>query len=303
MTLPLTFHGPAPTSATAVTIGVFDGVHLGHRHLLRQLGEISADGEQTLAIVLSAQPREVLGGKPSRWIDEPTERLAKLASLADCVAELRFDAATAALSACEMARLLFGQVRMRTLFVGYDSRFGRLQDDDFLLLPRLASELGFRMVRGSRFEAADGTVSSSRIRNALAEGDMALVEALLAAPYSLRGPVVHGRGVGHTLGFATANIALGASGKMLPPEGVYAVSVDGRAAVANLGPQPTFGVDRPTLEVHIPDFSGDLYGRELRVDFHSRLRPTRRFDSPEALSRQIEADIAQAQHLHQTTKP
>ena len=297
MTLPLTLLHPAqcdPSAPKAVTIGVFDGVHLGHRHLLRQLRQVCAPGEQAMAVMLSAQPREVLGGTQGRWIDDPDERAAKIATLADIAAELRFDASTAALTACQTARLLYQEAGMRTLFIGYDSRFGSLRNDDFLQLPRLAAELGFRLVKGDRFEFEGKAVSSSRIRNAIACGDMGLAARLLDSPYTLRGTVVHGRGVGRGLGFPTANIDLAGCRKMLPPEGVYAVCANGRAAVANLGPQPTFGLSSPTLEVHLIGFDGDLYGQTIGISFRQRLRDTRHFASADELAAQLRTDIQQA---------
>lgn len=287
---------PAPT---AVTIGVFDGVHRGHQALISQLSTFDRQ-LSTLVVSLTSHPSFVLGRRDSEyWLDDPDEHLRLLfAAGVDYVAVLPFTREVAGFSACQMARLLYDQLQMRSLLLGYDSRFGSKNNDDFERLPEVAAELGFELRRGEPFLVNGEPISSSRIRESLADGRVEETATLLGRPFSITGTVLHGRGVGHTLGFPTANIDLSATRKMLPKEGVYAVHLSTFhfplstfKGMANLGPMPTFGVDRPTLEVHLLDYSGDLYGQHVTVLFRRRLRDTMRFQSPDDLRRQLQLDL------------
>lgn len=291
-------HGPISsiTESSTVTLGVFDGVHRGHQALLKQLKVKSGKRNmESLVVTLTAHPSFVLGRHASEyWLDDPKEHLRLLFDAgARYVAVLPFTQEVAALSACEMARLLYDQLNMRSLLLGYDSRFGNKQHDDFDRLPQLASELGFTLQRGEPFLLDGNPISSSRIRNSLADGHVEETAALLGRPYSLSGTVQHGRGVGHTFGFPTANVSLVGTRKMLPHEGVYAVRIDDHTGMANLGPVPTFGLEGATLEVHLLDFDGDLYGQAVEVQFIHRLRDIVRFGTAEALQRQLQEDIKQ----------
>ncbi len=279
---------------TAVTVGVFDGVHRGHQQLLSQLSTFHFP-LSTLVVTLTAHPSFVLGRRDSEyWLDDEEEHLRLLFEAdAHYVAVLPFTREVAQLSACQMARLLHDKLRMRALLLGYDSRFGSKQQDDFDRLPLLADELGFTIEKGVPFTVDSEPISSSRIRESLTSGNVEKTAALLGRRYSVTGAVQHGRGVGHTLGFPTANIDLSQTRKMLPKEGVYAVNVGSRIGIANLGAAPTFGVDKPTLEVHLIDYSGDLYGESVTVEFLHRLRDIERFDSTEALQQQIQLDLEQ----------
>lgn len=281
-------HGPIASipEPTAVTVGVFDGVHRGHRELLKGV---------SLVVTLTSHPSFVLGRRDSEyWLDDPDEHLRLLFEAgAKYVAVLPFSREVAQLSACQMARLLYDQLQMRSLLLGYDSRFGSKSHDDFDRLPQLASDLGFTLKRGEPFLLDGKPISSSRIRESLAQGAMEDTANLLGRPFTLTGTVLHGRGVGHTLGFPTANIDLSQTRKMLPAYGVYAVRIGDRVGMANLGPVPTFGVDKPLLEVHLLDFHGDLYGQTVTVEFIHRLRDIVRFDSSEALRHQLQEDIKQ----------
>lgn len=285
---------------TAVTIGVFDGVHSGHRQLLANLSPLSSH-LSPLAVTLTAHPSFVLGRRPSEyWLDDPEEHLQLLFDAGmKYVAVLPFTAEVAQMTACQMARLMYERLNMRSLLLGYDSRFGSKQNDDFDRLPLLAKELGFNYSHGEPYLVDGQPVSSSRIRNALLDGDVSLAARLLdRSHYSIEGKVVRGRGVGRTLGFPTANVDISRSRKMLPKEGVYAVSLCADfcepttlRGMANLGPMPTFGIEKPTLEVHLIDFDGDLYGHEVEVSFLHRLRDTVRFGSAEELRRQLQEDL------------
>lgn len=282
-------HGPidALHEETAVTVGVFDGVHRGHQALIAQLGVAPT------VITLTAHPSFVLGRRDSEyWLDDPEEHLQLLFEAgAKYVAMMPFTKEVATMTACEMAHQLYDQFNMRRLLLGYDSRFGSKQNDDFDRLPQLSTELGFELQHGKPFLVEGVPISSSRIRESLMSGNVEETATLLGRPYSIIGSVLHGRGVGHTLGFPTANIDLTQTRKMLPAEGVYAVRVNGYLGMANLGNMPTFGIERPSLEVHIIDFAGDLYGQTVEVQFFHRLRDIVRFDSTEALQHQLQQDL------------
>ena len=300
-------HGSIPSISepTTVTVGVFDGVHRGHQALIHQLSAINSQ-LSPLVVTLTSHPSFVLGRRQSEyWLDDPEEHLQLLFNAgAKYVAVLPFTAEVAQLSACAMARLLFGQLNMRALLLGYDSRFGSKQNDDFDRLPLLASELGFSLHRGEPYQVEGSPISSSRIRETLERGAIDETSALLGRPFAVTGAVLHGRGVGHTLGFPTANIDLSQTRKMLPKEGVYAVHLSTFhfplstfKGMANLGTAPTFGVEKPLLEVHLLDFEGDLYGQTVTVEFSRRLRDIVRFDSIEALQHQLQTDLDQCQQL------
>ncbi len=284
---------------TAVTVGVFDGVHLGHQALLSQM-----EGAR-LVVTLTAHPSFVLGRRKSEyWLDDPEEHLRLLFEAgAKYVAVLPFSQEVAQMTACEMARWMYERLQMRSLLLGYDSRFGSKNNDDFERLPEVAAELGFELRRGEPFLVNGEPISSSRIRESLANGRVEETATLLGRPFSITGTVLHGRGVGHTLGFPTANIDLTQTRKMLPKDGVYAVRIKNErlriknCGMANLGAAPTFGVEKPLLEVHLLDYEGDLYGQTVTVEFSRRLRDIVRFDSIEALQHQLQTDLDQCQKL------
>lgn len=285
---------------TIATVGVFDGVHCGHQALIEQLGIWGAEQKlKPLVVTLTSHPSFVLGRRNSEyWLDDPDEHLRLLFDAgAHYVAVLPFTAEVAQMTACQMARMMYDRLNMRSLLLGYDSRFGSKQNDDFARLPLLAKEQGFSYRHGEPYLIDGQPVSSSRIRESLLQGNVEATATLLGRPYSVRGMVLHGRGVGHTLGFPTANIDLSATRKMLPKDGVYTVRVGSNVGMANLGPMPTFGIDKPTLEVHLLDFDGDLYGNKVEVSFIRRLRDIVRFDSSDALQQQLQKDLETCRQL------
>lgn len=278
--------------ATAVTIGVFDGVHRGHQSLIAQLAA-QRDTLVPLVVTLTSHPSFVLGRRESEyWLDDSDEHIQLLFDAgAEYVAVMPFTTDVAQLTACQTARLMHEQLGMQTLLLGYDGRFGNRQHDDFAQLPQLADELNFHLAQGAPFNVDGRPISSSRIRETLEQGAVENTATLLGRAYTLRGTVRHGRGVGHTLGFPTANIDLSATRKMLPREGVYAVRLGRWRGMANLGTAPTFAVDKPLLEVHLLDFDGDLYGQQVKVHFLRHLRDIVRFESSEALQQQLQKDL------------
>lgn len=293
---------PSLDKPTALTIGNFDGVHLGHRALLSRLAELgAARGLMPTVLTFEPHPREFFAP------DSAPARLStlreKLELLAECgVAQVlvaSFNATLAAIPADMFARdILLGSLQAQHLIVGDDFRFGAKRQGDFALLSRLFSAAGATLETLTEVQVAGVRAASSNIRAALAVGDMDLAASLLGRPYRMDGRVMTGRQLGRQLGFPTANIYI--RHNPLPLRGVFAVQVKGAAehtvkGVANLGVRPTVdGGLRPILEVHLFDFSGDIYGRHLQVSFLHKLRDEQKFSDLEALKSQIALDAQAA---------
>jgi len=289
---------PAPV---VLAIGNFDGVHLGHVALVRQLAE-AAGRLQLVPTVLTFEPhpREffVPESAPAR-LSTLREKLELLADSGTAQAMIcPFNTAFAALSADEfIEHVLVRSLRVKHLIIGDDFRFGRGRAGGFALLQAAGARFGFT-VEAMQSVTVDGErVSSSAVRAALAVGNMARAARLLGRPYIMDGRVVHGDKIGRQLGFATANIRI--KHNPLPMTGVFAVEVSGLGqtplpGVANLGIRPTVGGTRPLLEVHLFDFNRDIYGAHISVRFVHKLRCEQRFPNLDALKAQIAADAATA---------
>ena len=285
----------------AATIGNFDGVHLGHQAVLGQLAERAAElGLPMVLVTFEPQPQEFFSPvtAPPRLtrLREKLEALRRYA--VERVLVLRFDARLAALTADQfIQRVLVDGLDIRYLVVGDDFRFGRGRAGDFRLLQETGARVGFQVVNMHTFAIGGARVSSTRVRTALAQGDLEAAEALLGRPYRISGRVAAGEQRGRTIGFPTANIHL--HRHQSPLQGVYAVELFGLEqeplpGVANLGRRPTVGGTRLQLEVHLFDFDREIYGRNVHVNFLRRIRDERTFESFDALRRQIDADAAQA---------
>jgi riboflavin kinase/FMN adenylyltransferase len=291
----------APGQPSAVTVGVFDGVHLGHCSLIERLrAEAAARGLASAVVTLHPAPVQVL---------RPAVRIAYLTSLeervellratgVDAVAPLTFTSEVADLSALDFVSLLHQALGMRYLLMGPDNAFGRGREGTPDRLREIGEDVGFEVgVLERPLAGGEGRVSATAVRDALAAGDMEGAAQLLGRPFALRGPVVRGNERGRGLGFPTANIAV-TPDRAIPAYGVYVTraEVAGRAhaAATNIGVNPTFGDERPSVETYILDFEGDLYGRELRVEVLHRLRGEVRFDSVDALKAAIAADVQAA---------
>lgn len=289
------------------TIGNFDGLHLGHQAVIaRLIGKSGEYGLPSTVITFEPHPQEFFnpGNRPAR-LTSFREKLEVLSGLPiDRVLCLPFNRALAEMPAEDfIERVLVEALGVRCLAVGDDFRFGRGRRGDIPMLQRAGGRLGFETLVMGALEHGGMRVSSTRIREALEQGDLATAEKLLGRPYRLAGLVVAGDRRGRQLGFPTANVHLqrrayahGAAPHAAPLAGVFAVRVLGAAdraleGVANIGTRPTVGGTKCLLEVHVFDFDGDLYGRHLQVEFHARLRDERRFDSLDALSRQIGEDV------------
>ncbi len=291
----------APGRPCALTVGVFDGVHLGHRHLIDALKARAAQrGLASAVVTLHPDPVQVL--RPDlrvAYVTSLEERIELLrATGVDAVAPLTFTSEVAELSAHDFVRLLHETLDMRFLLMGPDHAFGRGREGTPQRVAEIGAELGFDLdTLPQPLEGTSGAVSSTSIRRALADGDMELAARLLGRPFAVRGPVVRGNERGRTIGFPTANIAV-TPDRALPAYGVYVTRahVGGRTypSATNIGVNPTFDDARPSIETYIHDFEGDQYGRELRVEVLHRLRGETKFESIEALVASIAADAQAA---------
>lgn len=283
------------------TIGFFDGVHLGHRFLFSHLQEEGKKrGLEPTIVTFQEHPREVLrmGYRP-QLLTSLQERVALLEHYAS-VQLFRFDRIRY-LTAAQFMRLLHEQYHVQCLLIGYDHHFGsdRLSSPDEYR--RIGESVGVEVLLMDQYKLDNRHISSTEIRQSLLEGNIELANRLLGYDYSLSGKVVHGKGLGHQLGFPTANIALDEPRKLLPPQGVYVSEVllpDGACyrAILNIGTNPTVNAHSAaspvSIELHIPDLERNLYDLHLSVQLIHFLRPERKFGSLEELRRQISKDLA-----------
>lgn len=297
----------APKPCVA-TIGFFDGMHSGHRHLIAQVKEVAAQkGLASAVITFPVHPRKVLHTdyvpELLSTYSEKVERLAQTGI--DYCFMLDFTPAIASLPAYNfMATILRDRFRVSVLLIGYDHRFGRNRAEGFEDYCRYGSRLGIEVIQAEAFTATEAQVaiSSSLIRKLLKAGDVGKANLLLGYEYGIEGTVVSGHQVGRTIGFPTANIALLNPGKLLPADGVYAVRVfiDGQtyAGMMNIGHRPTIdnGNNR-SCEVHLLRFTGNLYGKTVRLCFVQRIRNEVKFADKEALTRQLTADAHTVEQL------
>ena len=303
------------------TIGFFDGVHLSHQFVIRQVAEEAQKrGLEALVVTFDCPPREVVTGKKCHLLTPLDEKKRLiLATGADRCEILPFTPDFATLSAKDfMLEILKNRLRVEVLMLGYDNHFGHRDPDHpetFDDYQRYGREMGIEVLKMPPFTTHHPspithhpppiTQNSTFLRHALRDGDISLAAELLGRPYSITGLVVHGRGEGHRIGFPTANLAPESVETLLPKTGVYAVQIKapsnlpqkGEArtpmmGMMNIGTRPTYDGTTLSLEVHIFDFDGDLYGQTLTIDFLRRIRDEQPFESPEALRRQLEKDKA-----------
>ena len=286
------------------TIGNFDGVHLGHRALIGKLAALGRElAVPATLVTFEPQPLEFFAGDnaPPR-LTRLREKLSALrATPIDRVALLRFDARLCAMSPVEFVEsFLVAGLGVRVVVAGDDFRFGYRGEGNFDLLVSLGARRGFDVVRRETFLVRGGRVSSTWIRDALANDELEIAGELLGRPYAVTGRVAHGDRRGRTIGFPTLNIPVRRYRSAL--RGVYAVKVSGLEereldAVANLGTRPTVDGRVVVLEVHVFDWSGDVYGRCVDVSFVAKIRDERKFDTFDALKGQIGRDSARAREV------
>ena len=296
----------SPQKDILLTIGVFDGVHLGHKHLISKLKELARkQGVSSGVITFSQHPQEVLS--PQTKLPSLTGIEQRIALLqdegVDIVLPLPFTPQLAGLSPKQFLELLKEYLKMKGLVVGPDFALGKDRQGDIDALRRLGQEMGFSVTVVPPMTIDGQVVSSTAVRKALAEGDMKQAQKLLGRPFSLQGRVVAGDKRGMDLGFPTANLDV-EPGQALPAGGIYACQahIDGQtySAMTNIGNRPTFGGGQQIIEVYLIDYNGDLYGHELAIDIIGRLRDEKKFDTPEQLKEQIAEDIIQGKDMLKT---
>lgn len=293
---------PESPAGTVVTVGTFDGVHLGHRAVIDEIAaRAAATGRRSVLVTFDPHPLEVVNPQAAPpLLTTAAERREVLAETPlDWLVVLRFDREMAAMAPAEFVRdVLLERCRMRELVIGWDHGFGRGRSGDVETLRVLGGQHGFAVDVVGPVDAHGQHVSSTLVRRAVAGGDLVTAARLLGRPYSVSGKVVQGAGRGRTLGVPTINLGEVPPRKLLPPDGVYAVRVEWRGGAAggmmNQGGRPTFDEGGRTLEAHLFGVDGDLYGEWVRLSWVQRLRDVARFASPEALRAQLDRDRAAA---------
>lgn len=281
-----------------LTVGVFDGVHRGHQELIKKI-TVGAHAHEAPAVVLTFDPHpaSVLGGHEIKCLTLPNERAELLGQLGvDVVITQPFTRELASVTAYDFMMRLTRQLGLRYLLIGYDFALGKGREGNATRLTEIGVELGYSVEVVPALSDESGVISSSAIRKLIEVGDVFEAAHLLGRPYSLQGSVTRGDGRGKTINVPTANIAYSPQ-KMIPAKGIYAcrayLSGEKYQAAVNIGTNPTFTPDKQTLnvEAHLLDFSREVYGEDLRLEFIARLRDELKFDSVEALVKQIWEDV------------
>ena len=286
-----------------LTIGVFDGIHLGHRYLISQLKELARQqGLHSGVVTFSQHPQKVLASQTKLpFLTNLAQRINLLKNEGiEVIITLSFTPELAKLSARQFLGLLKKYLRMRGIVIGPDFALGQNREGNTETLRRLGQEMGFSVTVVPPIIIDGEVVSSTTIREALAKGDMKRVQNFIGRPFSLQGRVIPGARRGIKLGFPTANLDIDRE-QALPPDGVYVsqAHIDDQIypAMTNIGKRPTFGGSKRVVEVHLPDYNSDLYGRELEIDFIERLRGEKKFDTPQELKKQIAKDVKQGRAI------
>jgi riboflavin kinase/FMN adenylyltransferase len=285
-------------------MGNFDGVHLGHQLILKQVKARSQEmAAPSLLICFEPQPKEFFDAynAPAR-LTRFREKVGLLAEYGvDLVLCLKFDEVTRSMSPQAFINLLVNDLQLKALFAGDDARFGNDRSGDFDLLVAAGKQSGFEVTNLYTLTVGAERVSSTRIRECLANGDFSMAQQLLGRPYSITGKVVYGRQLGRTLDAPTANLQLHRD--RAPIDGVYAVEIAGLdttlTGVANVGVRPTLNEAtlKPILEVHIFDFVGTIYGKTVKVIFRAKIREEKKFTGLEALKSAIREDMLVARQF------
>ena len=293
----------SPKKDMLLTIGVFDGVHLGHKYLISQLTEQARQQSLLSGVVTFRQhPQETLSPQTKLpFLTDLTNRANLLKNEGvEAIITLSFTRELAQLSAHQFVSLLQKYLRMRGMVIGPDFTLGRNREGSTNTLRALGRDMNFSVIVIPPIMVNGEVVSSTAIRKALADGDMKRVVNLIGRPFSVHGRVIIGSGRGIGLGFPTANLDID-SEQALPTEGVYATwtYIDDKAyqSMTNIGKRPTFGGSERTVEVYVLNYHSDLYGRELKIDIIDRLRGEKKFDTVDELKKQITEDVKQGRAI------
>lgn len=291
-----------------VTIGIFDGVHAGHRYLLERLCLRAKEMKGTsVAITFDPHPRLILGGIDKKpflltTLDEKIELIEKTGL--DNLVIIGFNSSFSKIDAGRfIEKILVRKIGVKHLITGHDHHFGKHGEGSYDLIQKNAARYGFTAEKIEEIKTTEGTVSSSLVRAALLDGNLHLAKRWLGYDYFINGKIIRGLQVGRHLGFPTANIKPDDRFKLIPANGVYAVkvSIEGKTmpGILSTGTNPTVNRDetKKSIEVHIFDFEGDIYGKKIRVEFLHRLREERKFDTLLQLKEQIKLDLQDAKDI------
>jgi riboflavin kinase/FMN adenylyltransferase len=302
---------PPDPRGTVVTVGSFDGVHRGHWAVLQEIRlRAKETGRRSVLVTFHPHPLKIV--RPDEaplLLTTPAEKKEILAETGlDYAVFLSFNHVLAEYSPRRFVEeILMDRLGVQELVIGYDHGFGKGRSGDALTLRDIGRDLKFTVDVVSPIRAGEEPVSSSRIRAALLRGDVGEARRGLGRPYCIRGMVVRGEGRGRSLGFPTANLWVPGNGKLIPHPGVFAVRAGVKGGLfegaIHIGPRPTFRGSPPTIELHLMDFDGDLYGEQIRVEFIQYLRDVRPFASASALVEQLKADVDAARTALATDGP
>ena len=292
-----------PKGETLLTIGVFDGVHAGHRYLLEKLQQRAAEKNLLSGVItFNPHPQSVLHPHNQLpWLSNLEDRVRAFQEIGiNIVAVLTFAPKVAQLGSREFISLVKKYLRMRGIIVGPDFALGRGREGNIELLRALGREMDFSIEVITPYKISGEVVSSTLIRRVLAQGDMKKVEMLMGRYFQLGGKVITSDKRGRVLGFPTANLDIRPQ-QALPGNGIYATiaQIDGKqfSSATNIGIRPTFGEGEKTVETHLLNYKGDLYGKDIRLEFVQKLRDEQRFPSSEELKAQIEKDVREVEAI------
>jgi riboflavin kinase / FMN adenylyltransferase len=292
-----------------VTIGTFDGVHLGHQQIITQLKrEAVRIGGETVLVTFDPHPRKVVSQQPLQLINTLEEKIELLESKGiNHLVVVPFTADFSAQPAEQYVRdFLIGRFHPHTVIIGYDHRFGKDRSGDFKLLEKYAAIHAFELIEIPGQLIDEAAISSTKIREALLDGKPEEAKRLLSYDYFFEGIVTAGNALGRTIGYPTANLLLDGKDKLVPANGVYAVTVELKKGkgerhrydgMMNIGIRPTIDGSKKIIEVNIFDFEKDIYGRSLRVYLKKYLRPEQKFDGLDALKMQLTKDKKEAEKV------
>ncbi len=295
-----------PGNPVVLTAGTFDGVHIGHQKILKRLKQVADEvGGETVLLTFDPHPRSVLQpDSPMKMLSTLAEKQLLLERFGlDNLIIHPFTKAFSRTTSLEFVRdLLVNSLHVKKLVIGYDHHFGRNREGSFEHLKEFGPLYGFDVEEIQALDVDHVNVSSTKIRNALLGGDLGTASTYLSYDYTLTGTVMHGKRLGRSIGFPTANLDVTSHNKLIPGSGVYAVDCEVKGkpyhGMLNIGLNPTVNKDdQVRVEVNIFDFNEDIYGKNIRVTFKHRIRDEQKFDTVEELRKQLETDRLAALHM------